>query len=290
MTNKGDGSDQGKAPPPFQVAAVQMDVEIGDRQKNLERIVEFSRQAAGEGARLVVFPECALTGYCFESLEEAREHSEEIPGAATSVVQEVCRELDLHVVFGLIERDGDATYNAATCVGPSGVLSSFRKIHLPHMAVDHFVDPGDRSFAVHDTPLCRLGMNICYDGAFPESSRLLTLAGADVIVLPTNWPSGAEEFALYIVNTRALENTVYYVAANRVGTERGSRFIGMSRIVDAFGRTLAEADGHSETVLHATIDPARARDKKTVRVPGKSWIDRFADRRPELYGPLTESE
>ena len=129
-------------------------------------------------------------------------------------------------------------------------------------------------------------MNICYAGAFPESARLLALAGADLVVLPTNWPPGAEEFASYAINTRALENAMYYLSADRVGEERGFRFIGLSRICDVHGRNLAEADGESEMVLTAAIDPVQARRKRIDRVPGKHWIDRMADRRPELYGPL----
>ena len=276
------------APPPFRMAAVQMDVRLGDRRGNLERIGELARRAAGSGARLVVFPECALTGYCFESIDEAREHAEEVPGNATAALEPLCRELGIHIVFGLLERDGDRTFNALALVGPQGFAGGYRKVHLPHLGVDHFVTPGDRPFAVHDTPLCRLGMNICYDGAFPEAARLMALAGADLIVLPTNWPSGAEEFAIYGINTRALENNVYYASVDRVGAERGFRFIGLSRIVDPHGRTLAEADGSSEAILLATVDPSIARRKRIDRVPGKHWIDRIADRRPELYGPLAD--
>ena len=270
----------------FRVSAVQMDVQLGKKEANLDRMAGFARQAAGEGAGLVVFPECALTGYCFESREEGFEHAEPIKGPAVELVADFCRELGLHVVFGLLESDGEKLYNALALVGPGGLLGSYRKAHLPHLGIDHFVDAGESLSTVHQTPLCNLGMNICYDGAFPESARLLALAGADLVVLPTNWPPGAEEFATYAINTRAMENAMYYLAADRVGQERGFRFIGLSRICDIHGRTLAEADGESETVLTATIDPALARTKRIDRVPGKHWIDRIADRRPDLYGPL----
>jgi len=275
---------------PFRVSAVQMDVAIGKSSHNLERIVEFTRQSAHAGSRLVVFPECALCGYCFASRDEASEHAQAIPGPAVETVAALARELDIFVVFGLLERDGARLFNALAFVGPSGLIARYRKVHLPHLGADHFVDPGDAPFAVHETPLARIGLNICYDGAFPESARVMALAGADLIVLPTNWPPGAEEFALYAINTRALENTVYYVAANRVGLERGFRFIGLSRICDAHGRTLAEADGKSEAIIDASIDPAEARRKRIDRVPGKHWIDRIADRRPEFYGPIASSD
>lgn len=272
----------------FRVSAVQMDVRFGEKAANLDRMAAFAREAAGEGAALVVFPECVLTGYCFESREEGCEYAESIPGPAVESVTSICRELDLHVVFGLLESAEEKLYNALALVGPEGLLGSYRKAHLPHLGIDHYVDAGENLSTVHQTPFCRLGMNICYDGAFPESARLLALAGADLVVLPTNWPPGAEEFATYAINTRAMENAMYYLAADRVGEERGFRFIGLSRICDVHGRTIAQADGESETVLTATIDPQQARRKRIDRVPGKHWIDRIADRRPDLYGPLAE--
>lgn len=271
----------------FRVAAVQMDVQIGDKAHNLDRIESYAEQAAKEGARLVVFPECVTTGYCFESRDEVMELAEPTPGPTTDRLASIARRLDITIVAGLIESHEDGLFNALALVTPEdGWRAGYRKLHMPSLGVDCHVDPGNRPFAVHDLPLCRLGMNICYDGSFPESGRVMALAGAEVIALPTNWPTGAEEFALYAVPTRGMENVVYYVAANRVGTERGFRFIGLSRIVDIHGKTMAVADGESETVLVAEIDPRKARQKKIIRVPGKHSIDRMKDRRPEFYGPI----
>jgi len=270
----------------FELAVVQMDVRLGDLSHNVARIEGFIRESVG--ARLCVFPECAITGYTFESLDEARRYAETIPGPSTAKVAQVCGERGVHVVVGLVERDEDRVYNSLALIGPGGVIGVYRKTHLPHLGVDHFASRGDHADRVYDLGFVRLGMNICYDGAFPETARLLALRGADLIVLPTNWPNGAEEFARYGINTRALENVVYYASCDRVGDERGFRFIGLSRISDPHGRTLAEADGFSETILQATIDPSIARRKRIDRVPGRHWIDRLADRRPDLYGPLTE--
>lgn len=147
---------------------------------------------------------------------------------------------------------------------------------------------GDRPFEVHDAGGLRIGMSICYDITFPEASRSLAILGADLIVVPTNWPPGAESVAQHMVNTRAVENGVYCLAANRVGTERGFTFIGRSRICEPSGKTLAESLGFQEEILYAEIDPEVARNKRVVRVPGKHAIDRMADRRPELYGLLTQ--
>src|SRR5207249_1016776 len=133
----------------------------------------------------------------------------------------------------------------------------------------------------------RIGLNICYDASFPEAARALALLGADLVALPTNWPSGSECVATHVINTRALENGIYYAAVNRVGTEEGFTFIGGSRICDPSGNTLAEGEGARGTILYAEIDAERARSKHVVRVPGKHEIHRFADRRPEIYDVLT---
>lgn len=271
---------------PVKVAAIQMDVAFADPAVNLGRIAKWAEKAAGEGAKLIVFPECAVTGYCFDSLAEAMPLAETVPGSTTETLTRLCARLQVHVVVGMLERDGDRLFNACVLVGPAGVVGSYRKIHLPYLGVDRFTTPGDRTFAVHSAGELRVGMNICYDGAFPEAARVMALEGADLIVLPTNWPPGAECTADFVINTRALENKVFYLAVNRVGIERGFTFIGKSKICDTHGNTLAVAEHAREDSLYATIDPADSRKKRIIRVPDKHIIDRFQDRRPEMYGRL----
>lgn len=272
----------------MRIAGVQMDVVFQDPQRNLARIASGLAETAKNGAALTVFPECAVPGYCFSSLAEALPFAETIPGPATESVTRVCRELGTHALLGMLERDGSRVFNAAVLVGPAGVVGSYRKVHLPYLGIDMFTSYGDRPFAVHAAGDLNVGMLICYDAAFPEASRSLALQGADLIALPTNWPPGAECTACSVINARALENAVYFIAVNRVGTERGFPFIGMSKICDTNGQTLAESKTTDEDILYADIDLARARRKHILRVPGKHEIDRMADRRPEMYGQLTQ--
>ena len=273
----------------LKIAGVQMNPKLMDKGANLHLILSHLEDAAAQGAQLIVFPECSLSGYCFESLQEATPYAEPIPGPATAAVAAACSRLNVHAVFGLLELAGTSLFNAAVLVGPSGPVGKYRKIHLPGLGVDKFVQPGNLGFAVCDTPSARIGLNICYDGCFPESSRVMALRGADLVVLPTNWPTGAEEFAEYLINARSLENHIFSVAVNRVGEERGFRFIGRSRIADVTGKTLALASPDQEEVIYAEIEPARARNKRIVRVPGKHEIHRFNDRRPEVYGEITRA-
>ncbi len=189
-------------------------------------------------------------------------------------------------VVGMLERSGTDLFNSCVLIGPQGLAGVYRKIHLPFLGVDRFTTPGDRPFAVHDLGGLRVGMNICYDGSFPEAARCLMLLGADLVVLPTNWPPGAASTVKYLIQARALENRVYYAAVDRVGSERGFKFIGQSRIVDVSGELLASTEGDEPTILYAEIDPERARNKRIVNIPGKHEIHRTADRRPEMYAPI----
>jgi 5-aminopentanamidase len=270
----------------IKIALAQIDVAFAEKERNLATMIRVLEEAAGKGAKLVVFPEAALTGYCFDSLEEARPQAEEIPGPSTMRLAGVCRELGVHAVYGLLEADGEKVFNACALVGPEGVVGAYRKIHLPYLGVDRFTTPGDRPFAVQEASGMRVGMHICYDGGFPESARVMALLGADLVVLPTNWPPGAQCMASCAVNTRAMENVIYYAACDRVGDERGFHFIGCSKICDPSGRVLAEAAHDREEIIYAEIDVAKARQKKVVRVPKLHEIDRIRDRRPEMYGEI----
>lgn len=274
----------------IRVAAVQMNVTFADKETNLGRLEQRLADAAGQGARLVVFPECAVTGYCFESREEAEAVAEPIPGPWTQRITAACRRHDVYAVIGTIEWSRDGLFNAAVLVGPHGVFDTYRKAHLPYLGLDRFATPGNLPFRVWDIGPIRLGANICYDSGFPEAARCLALEGADLIALPTNWPTSAECLAEHVIPARALENNIYYVVANRVGTERGFSFIGQSKICDPSGRVIAQAKHTEEAILIADVDPKIARAKKLIRVPGKHMIDRIADRRPDLYGRLVASK
>src|SRR6185295_13975522 len=100
---------------------------------NRRKIVERINEAAEQSSQLVIFPECALTGYCFESLEEAAPFAEPIDGPSSEAIAEACRQTGAHAVVGFIEKDGSNFYNAAALIGPggSGIIGNYRKVHLP---------------------------------------------------------------------------------------------------------------------------------------------------------------
>ncbi len=274
----------------IKIAGVQIDCTLMDKHTNLNRMLASVTAAAAKNADLVVFPECALGGYMYTSMEEAIPHTETIPGPATDAIAAHCRKCNILVIFGLLEKDDSHYYNASVLVGPDGVIGSYRKVHLPYLGIDRFVRGGDRPFRVWDTTAGRLGLFICYDINFPESARVMSLQGADILILSTNWPTGRETVPEHVINTRALENTVNVVAVNRVGTERGATFIGRSRIVNAWGETVMEADREREEIIYGEVDLSMARQKHRVYQPGEFEVDHIGDRRPDLYGEICRSD
>ncbi len=273
--------------PAWTLAAVQFDCQLGNPNSNLSAIRRLLNVACDRGANVVAFPELALTGYGYPNRDAVEPFAQSFPGPATESVAEVCRERNAFAIFGLIERDGDKRFNAVAIVGPNGLVGSYRKIHMPCVGVDRFLDPGDRPFAVHDLGGLKVGVGICFDSSFPESIRVLTLLGADVVVLPTNWADTAYRNATLVSRVRAMENHVYYVAVNRVGTETGYHYIGQSSICSFTGDFLAFAETDQEAIITAAVDPLAARDKKVVVCAGEYEIDRVNWRRPEMYERLT---
>jgi predicted amidohydrolase len=271
------------------IACAQIDCVLGDPKTNRSKIIASMRAAAERDAKIVMVPECALTGYSFNSLEEAVPFAETVDGPSAEAIARTCQETRLYAVVGFIEADGEKFYNAAMLVGPEGVVGSYRKVHLPFIGIDRFLTPGDRPFQVFELPFGKVGLNICYDISFPESARVLKLMGAELIALITNWPPAAWRSPEFVVNTRALENHAYYAAVDRVGTERGWQFIGRSKVVDCNGDTLVEASAESEELLVVPIEMQEANNNHIVNVAGTYEVDRVKDRKPEFYNLISEA-
>ena len=272
----------------MRVAVVQLNPRIGDAASNLAEIERGAKEAAEAGAQLAVFPECAVNGYMYQSLEEGLGAAEPIPGPHSRALQEIAREHKVHLVAGLLERDRGTLFNAALLASPDGSISLYRKTHTLCLGVDRFTTPGDIPYAVHELPFGRVGILICYDLRFPEASRALALAGVQIIALPTNWPVSSTTMPDVFTRSRAAENRVFVLAADRVGTERGAMFLGRSQVVAPGGQVLEEAGEESAEVLVADLELQRADRKHVILAPGEHEMDVFRDRRPELYASLSE--
>lgn len=268
------------------IAVAQLDPHLADTAYNLDLIEHTLTDAARAGAELTVFPECAASGYLYESVDEALDVAEPIPGPVSTRIARVASRLDVYAVVGMLEQVNDLCYNSAILVGPAGIEAVYRKSHTLCLGVDRFTTPGDIPYQVHELPFGRIGILICYDLRFPEAARALALMGSQAILLPTNWPESSAIQPDVFTRARAAENRVFVFAANRVGVERGARFLGRSQIVGPDGGVVEEASRNREETLIRDIDLSEADRKHVIIRAGEHEMDTFGDRRPDQYGAL----
>lgn len=275
-------------------AVVQMNPKLGDLPRNLEQTICFINTASSEGAKLVVFPECSLTGYCFNSEAEIKCNGLIVGEEWTEQLIDAARRANVHIVVGFVETDQNKAYNSLLVIGPDGIAGRYRKAHLSNLGVDNFSSSDSDPFTLIETPVGKLGVLICYDIRFPEQARILALQGADMIVHITNLPITAGAQVDYLLPARAIENRVFVLSSDRVGEERGFQFLGRSSIFGVNGETLAQANETDETIIYAELDLNLPRQKKVFypAMEGKP-VDHVNDlmgsRRPELYSFLTRS-
>lgn len=271
------------------IACVQMHPRIGKKEENVARSVELIEEAHSRGARLIVLPELCNSGYVFESREEAFALSETIDSGETiRVWRDLAAKLEVTLIAGFAERDGDVLYNAAAIVGPDGVLGVYRKLHL-WGEEQLFFEPGNLGVPVFNTPFGRIACAICYDIWFPEVFRLASLGGADALCVPTNWvpmpgqPGHLPVMANILAMGGAHSNGMVVAAADRVGTEREQLFLGNSIIVDSHGWPVAgPASAEGEEVLVAQVSLVDARCNRQLN----AFNHLLRDRRAEVYaGP-----
>jgi 5-aminopentanamidase len=270
----------------MRVGIVQANPRLGEVAENLRRSLDWLAQARTADCDLVVFTECALTGYMFGNAADAFGCAETVPGASTTAFANACAGLGVHCVVGMLERDGDRLRNACVLIGPDGIVGRYRKSHIARVGADCFTMPGDEDYTVYATPIGRIGLQICYDWRFPEITRTLALRGAELVAHPTNSPVASRDLADFLPRARAAENAVFFAMANRVGTESDTTFFGRSQLVDPSGRVVVVANDSDETLLVADADLAQAREKTRQPGQGQYAVHLFGDRQPSLYGAI----
>jgi len=260
------------------VALVQMDIALGEPNVNRERAGRLIRQAAAMGARLILLPEMWTTGYCLPQL--AGGHADRSGEPTGGLLAELARETGTYLAGSVADQRRGNLYNRATVYSPTGErIAAYDKAHLVPMMDEHrYLTPGDR-LSLTEIDGARTGLAICYDLRFPEIFRSLTLAGAELLLVPAEWPAQRLHHWRTLVTARAIENQCFVLACNRVGDDGKNRFPGHSMVVDPFGEVLAEG-GEGEEILLAEIDLAQVADVRQ-RIPS------LKDRRPDLYDPTT---
>jgi predicted amidohydrolase len=241
----------------------------GDLPANVDRLAELVGKHA-DGAELVVAPELVTSGYDLDMLaRRGRELAEPLDGPTAARVSELAAEVGATLVFGMLERDGDALYDTAVVAAPDGQLVPYRKSHL--YPTESALFAAGTELVVAPTPAGRLGMMICFEHAFPDVATTLALRGAQILVIPSAVPFGYEHLLTLRTRARAQDNQVFAVGCNLAG----NGFCGRSLVTDPRGEVLAEA-GTEETVLRATLDLA-AIEREREREPALRL------RQPDLY-------
>jgi len=279
----------------YRVAAIQYEPTLGEKEKNITDLLRLTEEAASHGARLIVHPEMATTGYCWVSREEIAPFVEPIPGPSTERFLELAARHDCYIATSLPEVDPTTNvyYNSMALLGPSGLIGVYRKVHS-YISEPRWARDGDLGFPVWDTPIGRLAGIICMDTEFFEASRIPALHGADVLLFPTNWLE--EKCPSNRWMARAFENGVYFIGANRYGCERGVQFSGGSCVLDPDGAISAYLDD-GEGIVYGEVDLRRTRDKRwgplIQQSNGAFQVEpvgnRIADRRPEEYTTLVNN-
>jgi len=237
----------------MKVGFVQTNPKIFDVEGNIENAL---RLASKVKADLLVLPELFNCGYNFQDKLEVASVVEKDDGYTIQRIIEYSKSKDVCVVGGFAEKKGNKFYNSAFVVDKK-LLGVYRKVHLFNNEKKFFMPGGQ--FKVFKTRGMRLGVMICYDWAFPEAARTLALKGADVIAHPANLVLPHCPDAM---RTRCLENKVFAVTADRVGTERGLKFMGQSQIIGLNGEILYCAGKNKKETKVIEINPKEARNKK----------------------------
>jgi predicted amidohydrolase len=267
------------------IACRQLAPELGAVDANVRMTTAAIRESVAAGAQLVVLPELIVSGYMFASADEARTAAITPEHPVFAAWSDAVRGVGGVVVGGFAELGDDGlVYNSAAVVDGSGVLAVYRKTHLWDKEKLSFT-PGSVPPPVVETPVGRLGILICFDLEFPEMPRSLALRGAELLVVPTNWPretvpEGERVPEVTVGMAAAYSNRVGIACCDRTGIERGQDWNGASCIINEQGWVIANVDANGAAT--ADLDLQLSRDKSL-----SAMVDFFGDRRPELYGAVT---
>ncbi len=273
----------------YRVAAIQYEPRLGEKEKNVGDLLRLVEEAITQGARLIVLPEMATTGYCWQSRAEIAPHVEPIPGPTTDRFQHLAASHDCFIALSLPEVDPQTNvyYNSMALLGPKGLVGVYRKIHS-YISEPRWARDGDLGMPVWDTPLGRLSGLICMDAMYFEAARIPALHNADVLLFPTNWLEEKCPSSWWMA--RAFENGVYFIAANRYGRERGVQFSGGSCILNPDGSIQAYLD-NGEGIVYGEVDLVQCREKRWGEqgLTGNAMGHPLADRRPSEYTTLVQN-
>lgn len=262
----------------MKIASIQIEPKLGKLVANREKITKFVQKAGEKNVDLMVLPELANSGYNL-TRKEVKETAEPIPGKTTQLLTGLAKEYNSIIVIGLNERKDGRFYNSAAVITSNGYQATYRKVHLFDREKKFFEAGGE--FRVIQTDHGKIGIMICFDWFFPESTRILALKGANIIAHPANLVLPYCQTAMPI---RSLENKVFTITANRIGEERDLEYTGKSQINAPSSKTLTQASKDQEEIITAEIDTSKARQKK---ITDRNHV--FKDIKKQVLSSLLET-
>ncbi|MFW9824983.1 MAG: nitrilase-related carbon-nitrogen hydrolase [Candidatus Thorarchaeota archaeon] len=259
----------------MKVGYVQTSPIFGSKEKNFEQVEKLLNKIKAD---IIVLPELFATGYTFISKNECESLAESLEGKTAEFLIKMANLTDSVIIGGFVEKKEKNLYNSAMIVSKSGVIGSYRKLHLYYKEKLWF-SQGDKPMKLYNAKGAKIGIMICFDWIFPETARTLALLGADLIVHPSNLVLPYCQKAMV---TRCLENRIFSVTANRIGEElRGDdnfKFTGASQITSYDGKVLSSAPNDKTFVDLVDIDIEKARDKNL-----NDFNNLFRDRHTKFY-------
>jgi len=258
----------------FVATGIQMDVKPGDISFNLKTAINLTEKALKYTPNIIIFPEMFATGFAYPYINKiAKDFFHEL----ASFLINLSYKTNAYVVGGSVpELFEGRLYNTTIITSPDRkVLGCYRKIHPFTLTDENKYFSGGDKISVIETPLAKIGINICYDIRFPEIARKLTVEGAEVLIVPAQFPNPRLHHWQALLKSRAIENQLYVVGINRVGG-RNPDYFGHSMAIDPYGDILDELDD-KEGILICEMDLARIEEvRKAMPV--------LLERRPEVYG------
>jgi predicted amidohydrolase len=259
----------------MKVGFLQFNPSFGEKEKNCRAVRELLEHCVAD---MIVIPELFNTGYAFLDKKELVELAEPADGATHEFMRRLAQQRKCALAYGFAEKAAGSVYNSMSFVTPAGIVTTYRKSHL-FFEEKFLFKPGDTGFKIIEYDGVKLGMLICWDWIYPEAMRALALKGAQIVLHAANLVT---PYCPDAMKTRAIENRVFVITADRVGDEaRGGKnfhFIGKSQVIAPNGDTLVRVE--EETCVRVCeIEPTLALDKKMNK-----HNDLFVDRRADLYG------
>lgn len=255
----------------IKAAAVQFTISLGKIEPNLDQVRRSLAALAADGIQLAVLPEMWGTGFAYKDLNRLAARTGELVAELTTL----SAQYGMVIVGSLPEPHEDKVYNTAYLLDSGKLLGKYRKIHLFSLMQEDRSFDGGNAWLVTDTSVGRIGVFICYDLRFPELARRLAVEGAEILVVPGEWPKPRQEHWRTLLRARAIENQLFVIAANCCGLVGKLDFFGMSMIIDPKGELLAEA-GYAPENISAVLDFTAMED-------WRQQIPCFKDRKPEYY-------